>query len=817
MKVPNTTKPKTTVMKYDGISKNLKSQETLNKPWRYKSLVILIIILFTSGINLIAQEKLTINGYLRDASNGEELIGATVYVPELKNGTTSNLYGFYAVTLPPGTYTVIFSYIGYQSIAKKIALTSNVTLNIELEADAVELGDLVITADKEDVNVQSVKMSKTQINVEQVKLLPSLFGEADIIKNVQMQPGVVSAGEGTSGYFVRGGTSDQNLIQIDEAPIYDPSHLFGLFSVFNADVIKDSELYKAGIPSKYGGRLSSILDVRTKDGNMKKLSGSAGIGLLASRLMIEGPIKKDKSSFILSGRRSYVDLFTGKRSGNKVSFYDYNGKVNWRKDDKNRFFLSAYLGRDVLKFGNDGTFGWGNATATVRWNHLFNERLFSNTSLIFSNFDYSLEIFDNVQGLKWSSSIMQTSFKEDLSYYLNPKNELSFGYHGTYRKFSPGKIEPNTDMSLFKTTELEQLFALDHAFYVGNETEFSSKLTMQYGLRYSIFQNVGESTVYEYADPKDNIEIERIGSRHYDKWENIKTFHNLQPRFSARYVLSPASSLKASYNRMVQNVHLLSNSVVSLPFNTWWPSSTYVNPQKSDQYAIGYFRNFKDNTFEFSAETYYKKMYNLTAFADNANVFFNQDLIVELRNGEAESYGLELLMKKNKGDFTGFVSYTLSKTTSQIDGINDNKAFPSSHDRRHSLSMVGTYVVNDKWTLGANYVYNTGRPFTLPVGRSQLENYNIDYYTGRNQYRLPDFHRLDVSATLYPKKNAERKYQSSWTFALYNAYNRKNPFTIYTRTRQDKDGNIAPGETQKEARLVYLFPILPSVTYNIKF
>ena len=799
---------------------NLKIEKTITKNClirAIKGLFIMCLLVFGFSKQLSAQGDITLNGYLRDATNGEELIGATVYITELGTGAASNYYGFYSITLSPGTYTMKFSYIGYQTLTETIELDKNIERNIELVPDAVQLDDIVVTTEKENVHIESIEMSKTKIDVEQVKLLPALFGEADIIKNVQMQPGVTTAGEGTSGYFVRGGTADQNLIQIDEAPIYDPSHMFGLFSVFNSDVIKGSELQKGGIPAQYGGRLSSILDVRTKDGNTKKLGGSAGIGLLASRFMLEGPIKQDESSFIIAGRRSYADMFMKTNDGSKVSFYDLNGKVNWRKNNNNRFFLSTYLGRDAMRFGNDGAFGWGNASATFRWNHLFNERLFSNTSFIFSNFDYSLETFDEAQGLRWDSSIQQASFKEDFSYYINPKNEIGFGYHGSYRRFKPGKIEPNSEISIFKSTELESMYALDHALYFGNEQQVSDKFTIQYGLRYSIFQNVGKSTVYEYADPQDNIDIERVDSTSYGRLENIKTFYNLEPRFSARYLVNSQSAIKASYNRMVQNVHLLSNSVVSLPFNTWMPSSTYVDPQKSDQYALGYFRNLKENMFEFSVEAYYKKMQNTTAFADNANVFFNEDLTVEMRSGKADSYGLEFLVKKNKGDFTGFMSYTWSKTETEIEGINGGNPFPSSHDRRHNLSVVGTYKVNEKWTLGSSFVYNSGRPFTLPVGKYQFENYNVDFYEGRNQYKLPDIHRLDLSATLYPRKNVGRRWQSSWTFAIYNAYNRKNPFTIYTRTKRDANDEVPTGETQKEARMVYLFSALPSITYNIKF
>ena len=760
------------------------------------------------------------SGYVKDYSNGEELIGVTVFIKELGTGTISNHYGFYSVTLPQGSYNLVFSYVGFQTKPVQIDLNADLELNQELITDATLLKDIVIVGEEEDqdVNVQGTRMSANNLNIEQIKKLPALFGEPDIIKNVQMQPGVVAVGEGTSGYFVRGGTPDQNLILIDEAPIFDPSHFFGLFSIFNADVIKDTELIKGGIPARYGGRLSSILDIRTKDGNTKKLAGSAGLGLLSSKLMLEGPIVKEKSSFLLSGRRSYIDLFLkGNEDVSKVYFYDVNAKVNWKANNKNRFFLSTYLGRDVQQFNDDGAFDWGNKTASLRWNHLFNDRIFSNTSLIFSRFDYGLEIFDEIEGLEWTAGITQASFKEDFTYFINPQNELTFGYEGTYRNFSPGKVVPNSENSIFKRTELEKNSSFDHALYLGNKQAITNKLTLEYGLRYTIFQNIGPSTIYEYEDPLDNVNINRIDSTAYGSFETIKTFQNFEPRFSTRYLINNTSSVKASYNRMVQNVHLLSNSVVSLPFNTWAPSGPYIDPQKSDQYAIGYFRNLRDNAYELSGEVYYKRSFDLTAFADNANVFFNEDLAVEFRNGTSRAYGLELYGRKNVGRLTGFVSYTLSKATQKIPGINLDRRFPASHDRRNNLAINATFKLSDRVTFGGNFVYGTGRPFTLPVGRYEIENYNLNFYTGRNQYRLPDFHRLDLSASIRPKKNLGKKWRSSWTFAIYNAYNRKNPFTIYTRKRQTDDGDIIGDGSELEARLVYLFPILPSITYNVTF
>jgi hypothetical protein len=774
-----------------------------------------LMLLAISYSTTIAQH--TLSGYVRDVTNGEELIGVTVYVNEISNGVVTNPYGFYSITLPEGTYNVQYSYIGYDHSLEVIDLSANVSLNIDLKESPRQIDEVVITGDPLDANVTDIKMSRDELDIQQVKKLPALFGEPDIIKTIQMLPGVLSAGEGTSAFFVRGGSADQNLILIDEAPVYDPSHLFGLFSVFNADVIKESELYKGGIPAQYGGRLSSILDVRTKDGNNKQLGGSAGLGLLASRIMLEGPIKKDKSSFIVSARRSYVDLFlmaAGEKS--LVYFYDVNAKANWRINNKNRFFVALYTGRDDFSFDDEFGFDWGNRTATFRWNHLFNDRLFSNTSLIASTFDYGLELKDDAQGFLWTSSLQEYSFKEDLTYFINPSNELSFGYHMTVRKFSPGKIKPQAG-SINKGVELQKDYALDHALYMGNEQRLSDKITLQYGVRLSIFQNVGKREIYTYQDRSDNIQINRLDTLHFDQWEKIKTYVNFEPRFSMRYILTPTSSVKASYNRMVQNTHLISSGTVPLPFNTWSPSGYYLEPQIADQVAVGYFRNIKDNAFEFSAEVYYKDMNNVTDFADNAQIFFNEDLSTEYRQGDADSYGLELMLKKKEGKLTGFASYTLSKTQRTVPDVNQGNTFLANYDRRNSFNAVATYEMDDQWTFGVNLTYSTGRPLTTPSANYDFgDGYVADLYTERNGYTLPAFHRMDLSATYTPRKNEGRKWESSWNFSLYNAYSRKNVFSVYTRPVEDSDGNVID-PTQKETRKVSLFPVLPSVTYNIKF
>ena len=781
-----------------------------------KNLLLLKFLLIFSAA--WSQDKVTLNGYIKDAENGEELLGVTIYIPSLKAGTVTNDYGFYALTVPKGTYEVQFTYIGYRQISRTLDLQANVSLNLEMETDAQLMQEIVIEEKPLDENVVSVQMSKNTLDMNQVRKLPALFGEIDIIKNIQLLPGVISAGEGNSSFFVRGGSADQNLILIDEAPVYDPSHLFGLFSVFNADVIKDSELYKGGIPARFGGRLSSILEVRTKDGNNKDFEVTGGLGLLASRIAVEGPIVKDKSSFIVSARRSYVDLFLkAADQNNLVHFYDVNAKINWKSNNRNRFFAAFYTGRDVFNFDDNFGFAWGNMTGTFRWNHLFSDRLFSNTSLIVSNFDYKLELQDPVQGFSWSSNLQEFSFKKDLSYSLNTNNELAFGYHLTGRRFSPGTISPNTEGSMFQTTKLQHMYALDHALYFSNMQRVSDRITLDYGVRLSIFQNIGPGEVYLYEDPLDNINVQRTDTLYYDRWESIKTYINLEPRFALRYMLAEGQSLKLSYNRMVQNTHLISAGTAPVPFNTWNPSNYYLKPQVADQVAAGYFRNFQDNQYEFSAEAYYKDITNVTDFADNAQIFFNDDLSTEYRQGDAWAYGLEFLLTKKEGKLTGMASYTWSKTMRKVEGVNLGDEFDSNHDRRNVFNLQAAYDLDEKWSFGGTFTYSSGRPLTLPAGKYEYGNYNPDVITERNGYRLPAFHRLDLSVTLNPRKNISRKWKGQWIFSIYNAYNQKNPFTIYTQTRQDEDGNILGDGSEKEARLIYLFPVLPSVTYNFKF
>ena len=763
----------------------------------------------------MAQDKYILSGYARDAETGEDLIGVTVYIEALKQGVVSNVYGFYSITLPEGNYEVQYSYVGYETVTRNIDLSGSQTIDIELATLSETMQEVVVFGEAQDANVSDLSISTEKVDIEQLRKMPSIFGEPDLIKAVQMMPGVITAGEGTSAYFVRGGSADQNLILIDEAPIYDPSHLFGYISVFNSDVIKESKLYKGGIPAAYGGRLSSILDVRTIDGNKKDFGVHAGIGTIASKLMVEGPIKRDVGSFLVSARRSYADLFL-KIAGNdnQVYFYDVNAKVNFNLGPKDKIFVAGYFGRDAFGLGDTFTFDWGNATGTLRWNHLFNNKLFSNTTFIVSRFDYGLDLSDNALGFTWTAVTNEYSLKQHFTWFASPNIELDFGYDGTYRVFQPGRFASNGESSIFSTLELQKLYAFDLAFFLSNKHTISRWLSLEYGIRVSLFNQVGPTTVYTYADPRDNVNITVTDTKEYAKGDLISSYLNVEPRFSGRFKLSNLSSIKVSYNRMVQNVHLISSGTVPLPFNTWYPSSTYLKPQIADQVAAGYFRNFKDNMFETSFEGFYKWLDNVTDFADNADIFFNEYIDTEFRQGESTAYGFEAQIRKTKGDWTGFVNYTWSKSERLIPEVNNGNPFFSNYDRRNSFNVLAAYQLSDRWSFSGTFTYSTGRPITLPTGQYAIQHYTPSLITERNGYKLPDYHRMDFSAVLEPLKNKNRRAQIKWVFAVYNAYNRKNAFTIYNQDVLD-DNDKRTG--QKEFVMIYLFPVVPSVTFNIDF
>lgn len=776
-----------------------------------------------------SQEKYTINGYIKDAADGEALIGATVAVPDLALGTSTNVYGFYSLTLPVGKYQLLYSYVGYQSESIDITLNKNQTLNIELQSGDVQLQEVIVSGERPENNVQDVKMSREELNIEKVKSLPALFGEVDVMRTIQLLPGVQSAGEGTTGLFVRGGSADQNLVLLDEATVYNPSHFLGFFSVFNPDAIKNLELYKGGIPARYGGRLASILDIQMKEGNNKRLALTGGIGSISSRLTVEGPLKKDESSFILSGRRTYADLFL-KLSGNEdinsntLYFYDFNAKANYKLNDKNRIFLSGYFGRD--RFGVADLFGmdWGNATATVRWNHLFSDKLFLNTSAIYSNFDYGFDIDTDAAEFTWNARLKEYNLKLDFTYFPDPKNTLDFGYQATLHKFDPAKIIPGGDTN-FEPLLLDDKYALEQAVYIGNNQQVSERLSLEYGLRYSAFQHIGPGTVYEYEEGKPYDDETITNTIAYETLENIKFYHGLEPRLGARYLLTANSSLKASYNRMRQYLQIASNATAGLPIDRWIPADRYVKPLVGDQVALGYFRNLRQNTIEASVEVYYKWMQNVIDFKSGSDILLNNNIETEISEGKGWAYGSEFMLRKNTGRTTGWISYTLARARRQIEDINSGLPYNARYDRTHNLAIVGTYQVNPRLSISGNWVYSTGTAVSFPAGRYQLNGQSVPYYDPlkRNAYRMPDYHRLDLSAVLEGKNKKNRRWQNSWSFSIYNVYARKNPFSITFQEVINNDPNFDPEEDgpietrEYGAVKTYLFSIIPAITYNFEF
>ncbi len=784
--------------------------------------VLITLIGCLSLINMYSQEKYTISGTLKDKADGEALIGATIYVEELKSGTVANIYGFYSLTLPEGSYTLTISYLGYNSSTYAITLDKDLKLSPELESSSVAIETFEISAEREQENVEDTEMSTVTLQMANIKKIPALFGEVDVLKTIQLLPGIQSGGEGTTGFFVRGGSADQNLILLDEAPVYNPSHFLGFFSVFNPDAIKDLKIYKGGIPARYGGRLSSLLDIHMKEGNAKKMSVSGGLGLISSRLTVEGPIKKDKSSFIISARRTYADMFLKLSSDtnlsqNQLYFYDLNAKVNYQINENNKLYLSGYFGRDVFKFSREFAMNWGNATGTLRWNHLFNNKLFSNFTLIYSDFDYNLGVPEGAQAFEWTSRIIDKNAKADFTFYANPKNTIRFGAGTIHHTFRPGEIKA-LGQSIFNDFTLPNKFAFEHSGYISNEQNIGKRIKLHYGLRASLFQNVGIDTSYTFDTT--NPDVYSVEDTITNQSGSFNNYFNFEPRFSVRFMLNEKSSLKATYNRMTQYVHQANNSTSSSPLSIWFPSSTLVKPQLADQVAMGYFRNFKQNIFETSLEVYYKKMYNTIDFRDHAELLLNKYLEGELRYGEAYSYGAEILLKKQKGQFTGWIGYTYSETKREVPEINGGEAYFAPYDRTHDISVVGSYDINERVNLGANWVFSTGQAITVPTGRFEYKGNVVPVFSDRNAERMPAFHRFDVSLTLYGKKWDEKpakkngkqrwKVESNWNFSIYNLYKRQNAFSIVFRQNEDTP-------TITEAHMIYFFEIIPSISYNFKF
>ena len=765
-------------------------------------------------------QKYTLNGYVREKSTGEDLLGATIYIEELHNGTVSNAYGFYSLTLPKGKYNITVSFIGFSKFHKLVELNKNTSLNFDLENVSITTEEVLVIADRTDKNVKNTRTGTIKLGMKKITELPAFMGEVDILKTIQLLPGVQSAGEGNAGFYVRGGGPDQNLILLDEAVVYNSSHLFGFFSVFNADAIQSVQLTKGGMPANYGGRLSSVLDISMKNGNNQRFQVSGGIGLISSRLTVQGPILKGKTSFIVSGRRTYIDILSkplinksSKFSGSGYYFYDLNAKVNHRFSDKDRLFISGYFGRDVFSFVNkDSNFDikipWGNSTLSLRWNHLFNSKLFMNSTLVYSNYEFQFDAIQNDFDFKLFSGITDYNAKVDFDYEPSVAHHIKFGINYTAHTFVPSSVSGRVGETEFDTEDIGRLHANDAAIYLNEEIDIFEKLRVNIGLRATYFQQIGPFTRFVKDENGKTTD-----SLFYGTNENVQTYYGLEPRFSARYTLSETSSLKASYTRNVQYINLANISSLSLPTDTWVPASSVVKPQLATQYVLGYFKNFKENTYESSIELYYKQMDNQIAYKEGAipgdNLANNADN--NFTFGEGNSYGVELFVKKRYGQFTGWIGYTLSKTTRKFEDINFGKEFPAKYDRRHDLSVVLTYQLNKKWTFSTIFVYATGNALTLQTSRYLIDNQIIGEYGERNSHRMAAYHRLDLSATYMVKKTA--KFESSWNFSIYNVYNRYNPYFIYF----DTEGDIPSGTFKATAKQVSLFPILPSVAWNFKF
>ncbi len=779
---------------------------------RTKISVFLLAILLLTVRSFATEVKdgATISGFIKDASTGEFLPGATVFVVDLGKGSVSNAYGFYSLTLPFGEHEIRYSFIGYADYDINVQMSKDTTLNIELTPSSQALDEVEVRGEAVNENVTSSQMSVNTITSKTIREIPAFMGEVDLIKALQLLPGVKFVAEGTSGFSVRGSSPDQNLVLLDEATIYNAGHLLGFFSVFNNDAVTSVQLYKGDLPAQYGGRLASLVDVRMKEGNSRQFHGQGGIGLISSRLTLEGPILRDKISFVVSGRRTYADLFLKlsrdeNLRDNQLYFYDFNAKVNWNINHKNRVYLSGYFGKDVFKGGIFGM-NWGNLTGSVRWNHIFNEKLFSNFTFVASNFSYNLGIPEgNEQAFLWQSNMKDYTFKADFGWFANTNNNLSFGFSSTYHDFYPGTLEGLGSETPFGKYSIPDNYALESALYISNEQKIGSLLTLKYGLRFSIFNNMGPGTQYYY----DNEGIP-IDSTIYPTREFYNTYVGWEPRIGMVFKLTETSSVKASYSRNYQYIQQASNSTAGSPFNIWFMSSPNVRPQYSDQAAAGYFHNFKEGLFETSMEAYYKWTHDAVDFRDHADLILNKYLEGEVLTGKGFGYGLELMVRKTRGKITGWISYTWSRSFKQIEGINNDDPYPAHYDRPNDLSVTLNYKVTPTISLGLNWVYLTGQPVTFPVGRYGYMNNIVPVYSERNSYRFPDYHRLDLSFTWKEKEKPNKRWRSEVNFSIYNAYNRKNPWVINFQ----EDPNVA---NQTFAEMTYLFGIIPSVTYNFSF
>ena len=750
--------------------------------------------------------KHSLHGTIKAKGTGEVIIGATVSVTGYSTGTVSNEYGFYSLTLPQDDYTLEISAVGMTSQQIKVSLNKDVKLDILLEEEVTNLQEVTVKASSTGRSLKNPQMGVEKINVHEVRTIPVLFGERDILKTIQLLPGIKSAGEGNSGFYARGGSADQNLILLDEAPVYNASHLLGFFSTFNSDAIKNVTLYKGTMPAQYGGRLSSVLDIKMNDGNNQDFAVSGGIGLIASRLNIEGPLQKDKSSFLVSARRTYADVFLklgdSSLKKTKLYFYDVNTKMNFILGEKDKIFLSGYFGRDVLSQDKVAGINWGNATGTLRWNHIFNKKLFSNTSLIYSNYDYKIDVHTESTDYGILSRIRDWNLKEELQLYANANNTVIFGVNSIYHTIKPGEISVTGNTGTV-TQGLQDRYSLDNAIYANNSWRINNKWNLTYGLRISAFTVLGEG---DYYTLDDNGKV--IDTTHYGPGEIVKTYLNAEPRVAASYQLNPISSLKASYTRNTQNLHLINNSVSSSPTDKWVASTNIIKPEIADQVAIGYYRDLKDRKYEINVETYYKTMQNQIDYRDGAEVFTNEAIETQLLYGKGRAYGIEWLFRKKTGRLTGWISYTLSKTERKIDGINNNQWYNARQDRTHDIAIVAMYQLNEKWTLSANWIFYTGDAVTYPSGKYTVDNEVYFYYSERNGYRMPNYHRLDIGATKQLTRG--KRFSSELNFSIYNAYGRANAYQISFR-----ESETDPDKT--EAVKTSLFTFVPSISYNFKF
>jgi hypothetical protein len=776
----------------------------------FRSLLLLTALVLMQ-FNVTAQTKYTISGTIRDQAKGEEMIGATIKLKGLNLGAFTNEYGFFSLTVPEGTYTLIFNASGYIPQEQELVLSKNERFDIQLlmqggAETGKELETVKISAVRQDANVKEAVMGVEKLDPRELSKIPVLLGEKDIIKTMQLLPGVKSAGEGNAGYYVRGGGADQNLILLDEAPVYNASHLLGFFSTFNSDAIKDATLYKGNQPSNFGGRLSSVLDIKMNEGNNKRYNVSGGLGLISSKLNVEGPIVKDKSSFLITGRRTYADLFlkaSDKFKDNKLYFYDLNAKVNYRLSQKDRLFLSGYFGRDKLGFGNTFGIDWGNATGTARWNHLVNDKLFSNTSFIFSSYDYKISIKGGDVDFDIKSKIRDLNLKQEFQYFANTRNKIRFGINAIHHTITPGEIESHGEAGI-NSTKIEPVRSLETAAFVTNDWAATENINVSYGVRLSGFSLLGNGKEsYTY-----NEDGGVASTTTYKSNEFVKTYWNLEPRLSMSYNYSGSASVKAAYARNAQYLHLISNSTSSSPTDLWLATSLNTKPELADQVSVGWFKNFKENQYEFNVETYYKSMTGQIDYRNGGNTQASEKIEGELLYGIGRAYGLELILKKKTGKFTGWIGYTLSRTERKIDGINENQWYVAKQDRTHDISVVGIYDINKKVSVSALFVYYTGNAVTFPSGKYMVNGETQFLYTERNGYRMPAYHRLDLGVT-WIRRNTE-KFESSWNFSIYNAYGRENAYTINFRQNADD-----PNKT--EAVQVTLFRWIPAITYNFKF